>query len=154
MATTDIIQYTQAGEGVDVMSRRTEQTFVASAAISAKDAVAYDFSQSVDGDKALYVIKADIDTATSKCFAGIALADAAAGELVRVCVRGICEANVAGATVAGSLLQVGSTAGQLDVRTVAVDEGGSATFNLYDIAAHACEADATNVATVFVVARL
>ena len=154
MATTDIIQYTQAAAGADVMSRRSVQTFIASAGIAARDAVAYDFSQAVDGDKALYVLKSDTGTATSKCFAGIALDTAAAGEKVRVVVRGIAEANVDGATAAGSIMQVGSTAGRLDIRTVAVNEGGAATFNLYDVAAHATEADTANVATVFVVARL
>ena len=154
MATTDIIQYTEAGAGADVMSRRSVQTFIASAGIAARDAVAYDFSQAVDGDKALYVLKSDTGTATSKCFAGIALDTAAAGEKVRVVVRGIAEANVDGATAAGSIMQVGSTAGRLDIRTVAVNEGGAASFNLYDVAAHATEADTANVATVFVVARL
>jgi hypothetical protein len=154
MATTDIIQYCESGADVDVMSRRSVQTFIASAAIAARDAVAYDFSQSVDGDKALYVLKSDTGTATSKCFAGVSLDTAAAGEKVRVVVRGIVEVNVDGSTAAGSILQVGSTAGRLDIRTVAINEGGSATFNLFDIAAHATEADTANVATVFVVARL
>jgi hypothetical protein len=154
MATTDIIQYCESGSDADVMSRRSVQTFIASAAIAARDAVAYDFSQSVDGDKALYVLKSDTGTATSKCFAGVSLDTAAAGEKVRVVVRGIAEANVDGSTAAGSILQVGSTAGRLDIRTVAINEGGSATFNLFDIAAHATEADTANVATVFVVARL
>ncbi len=51
-------------------------------------------------------------------------------------------------------MQIGATAGRLDVRTVDVNEGGAATFKLFDIAAHACEDDNTNVATVFVNPRL
>ena len=35
-------------------------------------------------------------------------------------------------------------------RTVAVNEGGAATFNLYPIVAIATEADTSNVATVIV----
>lgn len=154
MATTDIVNYLATGEGTDVMSRRKVQTFIAGGSITANDAVAYDFSQSVDGDKALYVVQADIDVATAKCFAGIALDTAASGEEVRVVVRGIAEANVDAATAQGDLLQIGANAGRLDVRTVDVNEGGAATFKLFDIAAHACEDDNTNVATVFVNPRL
>ena len=58
--------------------------------------------------------------------------------------------NVDGATAAGSILQIGSTAGRLAVRTVAVDEGGAATFDLYPIAGISTEADAANVATIVV----
>lgn len=150
MATSTLVQFLAEGEGTDTSARRQVQTFIAAEAIAANDAVSLDLSQAIDGDKSLKVVKADTGTTTDRCFVGIALAGVASGERVDVCIAGICEANVNGSTAAGSILQIGSTAGQLDVRTVAVDEGGSATFNLYPIAAIASEADTGNVATVFV----
>ena len=150
MATSTLVQFLAEGEGTDTSARRQVQTFIAAEAIAANDAVSLDLNQTIDGDESLKVVKADTGTATDRCFVGIALAGVASGERVDVCIAGICEANVNGSTAAGSILQIGSTAGQLDVRTVAVDEGGSATFNLYPIAAIASEADTSNVATVFV----
>lgn len=141
-----------SGSEDDVTSsnRRQVETFVAAEAIVSGDAVSLDLSQTGDGAKALVVVQADTGTATDRAFVGIALESAAQGGLVRVCVQGVCDANVDGATVAGSILQIGATAGRLAIRTVAVDEAGAATFNLFPIAAIACEADVANVATVIV----
>ena len=113
-------------------------------------AVSLDMSQTTDSDKALKVVKADSGTETDKLCIGIALEDASANANIRVCIRGFCEATVAGSTAQGDLLQIGATAGQLDPRTVAVDEGGAATFNLFPIVAIATEDDTANVATVYV----
>lgn len=140
----------EPNEGVPTSSshRRQVETFIASAAIAAGDLVAFDFSKTEDGDKALYVIKADIGTGTSSCAVGVALAGAAADERCDVVVAGICEANVA-TCVAGDRLQAGSTAGRASVAPD-IDEAGSATIAQAPIIAYACEADTTNVATIFV----
>ena len=163
MATNTLIQYLETerfgslpgdpAEAVPVsaMNRRQVETFVASEAIAAGDVVSLDLSKTADGDKGIFVSKADTGTATDRAAVGVALAAAAAeGDKVEVCVRGVCEANVDGATAAGDLLQISSTAGRLEPRTVAVDEGGAAQFDLYPIVAIASEADTANVATVFV----
>jgi hypothetical protein len=163
MATNTLIQYLEterfgslpggSTEAVPVsaMNRRQVETFVASEAIAAGDVVSLDLSKTADGDKGIFVSKADTATATDRCAVGVALAAAAAaGDKVDVCVRGVCEANVDGATAAGDLLQISSTAGRLEPRQIAVDEGGAATFNLFPIVGLATEADVANVATIFV----
>lgn len=146
MATNTILQSLNPvadGSGVSSSFRRQIESFIAAEAITANDLVAVDLSQTEDGDKALYVVQADTGTATDKLAVGFALADAASGEVVEVTVAGIhVSANVAGATVAGSPLAVGSTAGQAAVYTAA---------DLNPIIGYATEADATNVATVFVI---
>lgn len=154
MATQNLLQRLDVaadttGSSANASDRRIEEAFIAAEAISLGDAVALDMSQSTDSDKALKVVKADSGTATDKLCIGVALADASAGDSLRVCIRGFCEANVA-TCVAGDVLQIGATAGRLAVRTVAVDEAGSATFNLFPIVAIASEADTSNVATVYV----
>lgn len=142
MATTDIINYIEPGAETDVMNRRKVELFIASEAIAARDVVSLDGSKSADGDKALYIVKADTGTGTDSIPVGVALdAAAAAGDEVRVIVRGVAEANVAGATAAGSSLTIGSTAGQLAVY---------ANTDTTRIVAQAFEADTANVATVYV----
>jgi hypothetical protein len=145
MATSELIQYLGTGSGVSTSHRRTEETFLASAAITAGDAVSFDLSKTADGDKTLYVIKADTDTATAKCFVGIALeTQATVGGKIKVCIAGICDANVAAAVAgAGEALVIGATGGRLDVYAAA---------SLLPIAAISCEDDSAvaNVATVFV----
>ena len=142
MATTDIINYMQAGADVDSMNRRKVESFISAGAIAANDVVSLDGNQAIDADVALYIVKADSDTAETNIPVGIALDSAAGvGEVVRVVVRGIAEANVNGATVAGNSLTTGSTAGQLGVY---------ANSDTTRIVAVALEADATNVATVYV----
>lgn len=145
MATSELIQYLTAGVGTSTGHRRTEETFLASAAITAGDAVSFDFAKTADGDKTLYVIKSNTGTATAKCFVGIALeTQATVGGKIRVCTAGICEATVDGGTLAaaGEALVIGGTAGRLDVYAAA---------SILPIAAISCEADTANVATVFVI---
>ena len=144
MAKSELIQYLTAGVGTSTGNRRSEETFLASAAITSGDAVSFDFSKSVDGDKTLYVIKADTDTATAKCFVGVALeTQATVGGKIRVCTAGICDANVdATLAAAGEALVIGATGGRLDVYAAA---------SLLPIAAISCENDTSNVATVFVI---
>ena len=80
--------------GVTPSNRRQTEIFIASAPIVAGDAVSFDTSQTADGDKTLYVLPADTGAQTSKCFVGIALEAAAAGDQIRVCVAGVCDANI------------------------------------------------------------
>lgn len=164
MATQNIIQYLETSQynalpsggttpvGVGAMNRRQVETFIAAEAIAANDLVSLDLSKTGDGDKGIYIVKADTGTATDTCAIGFALNGAtAAGETVDVTVAGIhVAANVDGATVAGSRLIVGSTAGRASV-AADIDEAGSATIAQRPLIAIAAEADTANVATVFVI---
>ncbi len=111
-------------------------------------------SKTADGDKTLYVIKADTDVATSTCVVGIVLSSAetdgslTAESKVLVLTSGIASAAVDGATVAGSRLVCGATAGQLALAADIV-ESGAATVVQRPIVAIAVEADTANVAKVF-----
>ena len=155
MATQNIIQYLETSQynalpsggtvavGIEAMNRSQVETFIAAETIAANDLVSLDLSQTNDGDKGIYVVKADTGTATDKCAIGFALTGAATGETVNVTIAGIHEsANVAGATIAGSPLCAGGTNGQ-----AAVYAGTEAL----PVVAIAAEADTANVATVFVI---
>ena len=88
---------------IDSSNRRQVETYLASAAIAAGDAVCFDASKTNASDKALYVLKASTNAATSKCFVGIAIeAAAAAGDRIKVCISGICIANITAANAASA----------------------------------------------------
>jgi len=149
MATQNLIQYLEAGTSA-VMNRSKHEYFLAGGTITKGQVVALDLTQS-DADRALYVVPADSDATTTVVAVGIAIEAAASGEKVKVCIAGYCEgAVVSTATAQGDMLQLGSTAGQLEVRTLSIDEAGSATFNLFPIVAQALEADTAGLADVFV----
>lgn len=155
MATQNLLQRLDAaadttGSSASASDRRIEEVFVAAADITAGQAVSLDYTQGTDSDKALKVKPTDAGGAKLYFCVGIALEAASIGDPVRVCIRGICEANVAAATVAGDVLQAGTVAGELAVRQVTVDEGGAAQFTLLPIVAVATEADTAQVATVYV----
>ena len=147
MGTSTLVQDLTTGRGVGVSARREVQAFVAQAAIASGDFVALYSAATLDGDKALQVLKAVTGGSPTAgtigpaaLIIGVALnAATAAGDVVNVCLSGVCEANVDGATAAGSLLCAGVTAGRADVYEV--------TFLSIPVAM-ATEADATNVATV------
>ena len=133
-----------------VMAKSSYEYFTAAAAITAGQVVSLDFAQT-DGARAQNVKPADAADTDIASPVGIAMHAAASGEDVKVCVAGYCEgAVVSTSTTKGDLLQIGATAGELDVRTTAVDEGGSATFNLLQIVAQAMEDDTAGVADVWV----
>lgn len=141
MATTEIINYIQPGADIASMNRRKIESFIASEAIAAGDVVSLDGTKA-DADVALYVTKGDSGNAADSIPVGIALdAASAAGQQIRVVVRGIVDANVAGATVAGNSLAISATAGQLGVYV---------NTDTTRIVAVALEADTANVATVYV----
>jgi hypothetical protein len=156
MSTQNIIQYLETSQynalpsggttsvGVGAMNRRQVETFIAAEAIAANDLVSLDLSKTGDGDKGIYIVKADTGTATDKCAIGFALNGAtAAGETVDVTVAGIhVAANVASTSGAGLSLCVGSTAGRASLYT---------NTDVVPIIAISAEADTSNVATVFVI---
>lgn len=156
MSTQNIIQYLETSQynalpsggttpvGVGAMNRRQVETFIASEAIAANDLVSLDLSKTGDGDKGIFIVKADSGTATDTCAIGFALNGAtAAGETVDVTVAGIhVSANVDGATAAGSPLCVGATPGRAKVYL---------NTDVVPIIAIAAETDTANVATVFVI---
>ena len=145
MATSTLVQYLSTGVGTDVSHRGQTEVFLASSTVAVGDAVALDLSKTADGDKTLFVVKADTDVATATAVVGIVLGSAqtngtlTAGSKVLVAVSGLATANVDAATVAGAPLTVGATAGQLAIYTAA---------SVYPVVAIAAEADTANFAKV------
>ena len=155
MSTQNIIQYLETSQynalpsggttsvGVGAMNRRQVETFIAAEAIAANDLVSLDLSKTGDGDKGIYIVKADTGTATDKCAIGFALNGAtAAGETVDVTVAGIHVAANVATIGAGASLCVGSTAGRASIYT---------NTDVVPIIAISAESDTDNVATVFVI---
>jgi len=135
MATTTILRSLEA----ESIHPRSQETFKASAAIALGDAVALDFDAATDAEIMLKVLPLDSADATANDFVGVALEAAAAGERVRVCIAGICEAKVNTSTAQGDTLIAGTTAGELAI--FAGTETGRPV-------AIATEADTAGVATV------
>jgi hypothetical protein len=119
MATTSLIQYTAAGSAADVMNRQQVETFSAQEAILAGDWVAFDYAAAADGDVTLGVYKADGNSTPVRTPMGVALDAVASGELVRVCISGVCDAlvsdNGGAGNAIGTLLQITNTAGVADL---------------------------------------
>ena len=132
--------------GITQSARRTVMRFRAGEAITAKDAVSLDLSQSDDGDKAMVVTQTDTGTPADSCFIGIALTTAsAAGAFIDVVTAGVAEANTAASAV-GKMLVIGGTAGRLQ------DIADGAT-EMQQHCAIACEAHSGNVSTVIVLGQ-
>lgn len=130
--------------------RASTRQFIASAAIAVQDAVSFDLSKTSDDAVGEYVLKLDTDTATATAFAGVALTAAtAAGDVISVCVKGVCDAKVSTSTVAGSRLCAGATGGELAIQAD-VNESGSAAVVIRPIVAIATEADTAGVARIFI----
>lgn len=117
MATQNLLQRLDnaantTGSSADASDRRIEEVFIALGALSAGDFVSLDPGQATASDIALYVQK--VDSADYLCPVGVVIADADEGANVRVCVRGVIEANVDGSSpniAAGDSLFIGGTAG-------------------------------------------
>jgi len=135
MATNTLIQSLNAGSAFP-SNRRQVETFLAGEALTAGDAVAFDFSQTEDADKVLFV-KAAGTAADIRHFVGVALEDAAAGGKVNCVISGPVTCNVAAGTAADAGLGIGGTPGELltyvnasvnpiVARTVGAEAGGSA----------------------------
>ena len=157
MATQNLLQRLDqaadtTGSSVDASNRRIEEVFIASEAITAGDFVCLDLSKSADSDKVLFVKQLTSTAATNLCV-GVAIATAAAGENVRVCIRGMISANVATGVAQGDRLVASSTAGRAEeYADVSIDEGGSATktVSFKPIVAFAIALESGNFATVYV----
>lgn len=123
MATSTLIQYlgpladavTGAPLSLDTSNRRSVETFISGEAVVAGDVVALDLVTAglSDIEIATTVRQASTNAART-AVVGVALdAAAGAGEPVRVCIRGVCEANVL-AMAQGDVLTVTATAGSMD----------------------------------------
>lgn len=135
----EIASSTDLGQSSTQDSNRNQvEIFIASEAISAGDLVSLDLAKANNGLRLLCVKVAD---GTDACPVGVAVAAAAADAKVEVVIKGIVEeAKTKGDVVniaVGDALIV-NTAGKLHAQ--AVDEGGSANFNLKPSVAVALEA--------------
>jgi len=126
MATSTLIQYlnTTGADGVDiglgVSHRRQIETFISGEAIVAGDVVALDLVTAAltAGQRATQIRQASTNAART-AVVGVALSAAAgAGELVQVCIAGVCSAKVL-AMAQGDVLTVTATAGSMDTITAA-----------------------------------
>lgn len=168
MATQNLLQRLDAaaettGSSVNASDRRIEEVFVASEAIAAGDFVTLDLSKSDDSDKALHVKKlTDSVTAsiTSLCVGVAIAAAAAAGDNIRICVRGMISANVATGVAQGDRLVGSSTGGRAAVApSYRSDQkegsggagAGAVTQQQHIVAVAVSASGGTNVATVYVV---
>ena len=95
--------------GITASNRRQIETFKSNDAIAVGDALSLDLAQVKDGDKALYVKRADTGTDATRCGIGIALSPAAAGDDVQVCIAGLCEAKVKAGTAIGDRMSIYNT---------------------------------------------
>lgn len=110
MATSNLVQFLQAGEGAKTSYRSQEETFLAGGTIALGDFVAFDTSKT-GADKTLYVITTPA-TAGRGNVVGVALAGAASGERVTICIKGyVAAAKVAAGTAQHASLTTSATAG-------------------------------------------
>lgn len=162
----------ESGVGEDSASQSARQVlevFRAGEAITAGDAVCFDFSQSTIAQMFGVVKKLDSGGANTSVFCGIAAESAASGAFVKVVVEGLApDANVDGATAKGDYLILSSTAGRLEpqgqVQLVVNGSGALTTSGLSPVSqtvevggnvgaikcAIALEADTANRADVWV----
>jgi hypothetical protein len=160
MATQNLLQRLDVaadttGSSVDASNRRIEEVFIASEAITAGDFVTLDLAQSDDSDKLLKVAQLDNAAFSSNHCVGVAIENAAIGDNVRVCLRGIIEANVATGSTEGKYLMSSSTGGRAAIATqFLTDAAGGGADTLVDVPqmfAYALEDAASNSAKVFVI---
>jgi hypothetical protein len=156
MATQNLLQRLDTaaettGSSVNVSDRRIEEVFICAETngIASGDCVALDLSQTDNSDKVLKVVKANTGAGATILAIGIALEAASNGDNIRVCVRGICSANVDANIAAGNRLQAGATDGRL-FAAVDIDEASTSVIPQLPIVAYAVGAEANNVADVYV----
>ncbi len=131
---------------VDTSNRRQIETFVADGAISEGDLVVFDV---VDGGGSECAIKV-IESPANKAAIGVALETVASGEDIRVCISGICEAQVEGknqagnaAISAGDYLCVGAVAGTLYLYSHHANDKMPVAIAVDDVASAAAAAQST-----------
>lgn len=132
MATQNLVQKLDS-DTVAVMSRRVSETFVANGVIAAGSPVAFDVTVA-DEEVTLKVVAAGADGPSFGCALDSA---AAAGDLVRVVISGICEATV----IEGDTDAV--SAGDMLV----ADGAGYRLMIASDLEAHARAVDAVSAAS-------
>ena len=120
MATNTLLQYLQSDDGSGVAltghpsNRRQVERFIASGAIAAGDIVCLDITKTADGDKSLFVTKANTTSGNTTLTIGVALeAAAAANDELNVVIRGLAKnANVATGGGIGDRIVGSGTAGR------------------------------------------
>jgi hypothetical protein len=120
MADSTLIQFLASGEGAATGNRRQTEIFLSKEAIGVGDWVAFDYAATDDGDVTLGVFKADGNSSPVRTPMGVALsATTAAGQAVKVCISGVCDAKVSdnggAGNAIGALLQITNTAGVADL---------------------------------------
>ena len=149
MATNTLIQKLFAVDEIGVgesdngvSNRRQIETYRATAAIAAGDAVAFDLTQTSNGLRAMCIKPANTGTTGSEIAIGVAESAIAVDAFGDVVLKGIVEeAKTKGDVVniaVGDVLAATGADGKL--HAYAVDEGGAATFNLASYTAIALEA--------------
>jgi len=124
MADSTLIQFLSSGESTATGNRRQTETFIAQEAIAIGDWVAFDFAATADGDVTLGVFRADGNSNPVRTPHGVALsATTAAGQEVKVCISGVCDAKVSDNGGAGNgigaVLQITNTVGVADLASAA-----------------------------------
>ena len=155
MATSTLVQFlgdgvtTPSGIGADSSNRRQIETFIAGGAIASGDWVSLDVSKA-GADKALYVIEAPATASDARCI-GVALAGAAAGEQIRVCIAGyVASANVVTGTGVGQALTPNGTAGRVGPAEYVGNGSGAAAIRAPTVCGVALTLAADNKAEVMV----
>jgi len=150
MATSTLLQYLQATDGdgvalgVTPSNRRQVERFIASAGIVAGDIVCLDITKTADGDKSLYVTKANTSSGDTTLTIGVALETAAAaGDELNVVIRGLCkDANVASGGGIGDRIVGSGTAGRATQYSAASSQA---------VLGYQLETAAANVADVWII---
>lgn len=93
----------------DVSNRRQVETFIASGAIAEAELLSFDLSKSLDSDKVLFVVPADLSGATTLGVVGVALNSAVDGGKVECLLCGITLVNADAGIAAGDALSVSAT---------------------------------------------
>ena len=119
MATNTLLQYLQSDDGSGVAltghpsNRRQVERFIASGTIVAGDIVCLDITKTADGDKSLFVTKANTTSGNTTLTIGVALDAAEANDELNVVIRGLAKnANVATGGGIGDRIVGSGTAGR------------------------------------------
>lgn len=143
MATNTILKSLETTPVGEVQNYRQTETFiVGTGGVTLGDFVAYDFTK---GDLTMtkFVVRSDLGITAAQMCIGVALASAAAGEKVEVCVRGVCEGKTLAIAAAGAPLCINGLQGAAATATAA---------NIHPVVAYAKDTSAgTGVHTVVVV---
>jgi hypothetical protein len=98
-----------AVETPGVSNRRQVETFIAAEVITAAKLLSFDLSQTLDSDKTLFVVPADLSGADTLGVVGVALNSAAVGEKVECLLCGITNVAADAGIAAGDALSVSAT---------------------------------------------